>query len=95
MNAVAIASAMGFQNIVVVDIDNAKFDAARDIGATAALNSRREDAVEALIQTTDGKLMGAVGIFGSEATAKLAINCFSQNARYLVVGQHGDDCRMH
>ncbi|MEM7058588.1 MAG: alcohol dehydrogenase catalytic domain-containing protein [Pseudomonadota bacterium] len=58
LNAVTIASAMGFQNIVGVDIDDAKLDAAHDMGATAVLNSRQDGAVEELKRLTDSKLMG-------------------------------------
>ena len=94
LNAVAIASAMGFRNIIGIDIDDAKLDAAIEMGATATLNSRREDAIDELKRITSGRLMGAVDTFGSEATAKLAINSFSKGARYLVVGQHGGDFKM-
>jgi len=94
LNAVAIASAMGFANIVAIDIDDAKLEAAREMGATETMNSRRDDAVDELKLITNSRLMGAVDTFGSEATAKLAINCFSKGARYLVVGQHGGDFKM-
>ena len=94
LNAVAIADAMGFANVIGIDIDDAKLEAAREMGATAVMNSRRDDAVDELKRLTDGRLMGAVDTFGSEATAKLAINAFSKGARYLVVGQHGGDFKM-
>ena len=40
MNAISIARAMSFNNIIAVDIDNGKLEAALEMGATKVLNSK-------------------------------------------------------
>ena len=60
MNAISIARAMGFENVIAVDIDDAKLDAARDMGATKVMNSQRDDAVSELQKLADGRLMGVL-----------------------------------
>ena len=94
LNAVAIASALGFQNIVVVDIDEQKLAAAKEMGATQVLNSQRGAAADGLRNITSGMLYGVVDTFGGESTAQLAINVLAKAGRYLIVGQAGGDFTM-
>ena len=59
MNAISIARAMSFNNIIAVDIDNGKLEAALEMGATKVLNSKKDDAVSELKKLAEGRLMGA------------------------------------
>ena len=45
LNAVAIAKALDIANVLVVDIDDSKLDAATEMGADAVLNPGTDDAV--------------------------------------------------
>ena len=60
MNAISIAGAMGFNNIIAVDIDNGKLEAALEMGATKVLNSKNDDAVSELQKLAEGRLMGCL-----------------------------------
>tara|TARA_B100001093_G_C26697101_1_gene957381 strand:- start:78 stop:1154 length:1077 start_codon:yes stop_codon:yes gene_type:complete len=94
MNAISIACAMGFENIIAVDIDDAKLDAAREMGAAKAINSQRRDAVEELQKMADGRLMGVLDTFGGAVTGRIAVRAMSKAGRYLLVGQAGGDFHM-
>ena len=91
MNAISIARAMGFENIIAVDIDDAKLAAARQMGALKVMNSERNDAVEELQKMADGRLMGVLDTFGGAGTGRIAVRAMSKAGRYLLVGQAGGD----
>ena len=85
---------MGIENIIAVDIDDAKLDAARRMGATAVLNSGHPHAVEELQRLAEGRLLGVLDTFGGAATAGLAVRALSKAGRYIMVGQAGGDFQM-
>ena len=78
MNAISIARAMGIENIIAVDIDNDKLDAAYKMGAAKIANNQRKNAVEKLQKMTNGRLMGVLDTFGSGATARIAVRAMSR-----------------
>ena len=94
LNGIAIAKAMGFKQIVAIDIDDAKLQAASDMGADAVLNSAEEGAADTLISLTGNALFGVLDTFGSEQTGTLAVTALTKSGRYVVVGQHGGDFKM-
>ncbi|MEJ2410126.1 MAG: alcohol dehydrogenase [Novosphingobium sp.] len=94
MNAIAIAHGMGIRNIIAVDIDDAKLEAARGMGAAAVLNSGHPQAVEELQRLAGGRLMGIVDTFGGAATARIAVRALAKAGRYIIVGQAGGDFQM-
>ena len=94
MNAIAIARALGFENIIAVDVDDTKLNTAREMGALKVLNSRDEEAVSKLQKLASNKLMGVLDTFGGSATAQLAVRALAKSGRYLIVGQAGGDFNM-
>jgi S-(hydroxymethyl)mycothiol dehydrogenase len=52
--AIAGAALAGAATVIAVDVDNRKLDWAREFGATHTVNSRDEDAVEAIRKLTGG-----------------------------------------
>ena len=94
MNAIAIAHAMGIRNIIAVDIDDAKLDEARKMGAAAVMNSGHPQAVEELQRLAEGRLMGVVDTFGGAATSRIAVRALLKAGRYIIVGQAGGDFHM-
>ncbi len=94
LNAVAIAQALGYQHIIAIDIDDAKLEAAKQMGASEVLNARAKDVVELLKVLTDNQLFGVVDTFGSEQTGALAVAAMTKAGAYVVVGQHGGDFKM-
>tara|TARA_B100001094_G_scaffold326838_1_gene383764 strand:- start:816 stop:1892 length:1077 start_codon:yes stop_codon:yes gene_type:complete len=94
MNAISIALGMGFKNIIAVDIDDNKLDAAREMGATKVLNSRADNAVSLLQELARGHLMGVLDTFGGVSTSQIAVRALSKTGRYLMVGQAGGDFKI-
>ena len=94
MNAISIARAMSFNNIIAVDIDNGKLEAALEMGATKVLNSKNDDAISELQKLAEGRLMGVLDTFGGAATGRIAVRALSKAGRYLLVGQAGGDFQM-
>lgn len=94
MNAIAIARALGFENIIAVDVDDTKLNTAREMGAVKVLNSRDEGSVSKLQKLANNKLMGVLDTFGGSATAQLAVRALAKSGRYLIVGQAGGDFNM-
>ncbi len=94
LNGIAIARAMGHGNIVAVDIDPAKLEAAVQVGATAKLDATRGDALDALRSLTNNRLLGVLDTVGTPATSRLAVHALVKTGRYLVVGLHGGDFKM-
>ena len=94
MNAIAIARALEFENIIAVDVDDTKLKTAREMGAVNVLNSRDEEAVSKLQKLANNKLMGILDTFGGSATAQLAVRALAKSGRYLIAGQAGGDFNM-
>ena len=84
LNAIAIARALRFENIIAVDVDDAKLTTAREMGAVKVLNSRAEEAVSKLQKLANNKLMGVLDTFGGSATAQLAVRALAKSGRYLI-----------
>ena len=94
MNAVAIAHAMGVTNIIAIDIDDAKLEAALEMGAAKVLNAGCDDAVAQLQDMSEGRLMGVIDTFGSASTGRIAVRALAKAGCYIVVGQAGGDFKM-
>ena len=92
LTAIAIAKAMGVAQVVAIDIDQAKLDAARAIGANAAMTS--DEGRERLAAITGGALVGTVDTVGTPSTAALAIGATTKTGRYVSVGLHGGAAKL-
>jgi len=89
LNAVAIARAMDVDNVLVVDIDDTKLAAARDMGATAVLNPGQADVLDQLQALTGGGPRAVVDTVGAETTANMGIAALQKGGRYVIVGLFG------
>jgi len=94
LNAIAIARAIGYENIVAVDIDERKLQAAVEMGADAVLNGAREDAIDELRKITGNQLLAVVDTVGAPSTSRLAIHALIKMGRYVMVGLYGGDFKM-
>ena len=97
LSAVMIAKALGAQ-VVAVDIGDAAFAAARDLGADAVLDARGErspDLVGAAIRaTTGGGVHVSLDALGSRITAHGSLAGLRPRGRHVQVGlMTGDDAR--
>lgn len=74
---------------IVVDIDQAKLDAAMAAGAQAAFRSDDPGMLRALRKATGGGVAAAADFVGNSATAKLMVNALQKGGRGALVGMMG------
>ena len=86
MAGIAVLRAKGVKNIVACDIDDAKLEIARKLGAKLAVNTRSADAAQQL-----QGIAGAIDFVGNPATAALGIAALRKGGRYVLVGLHGGE----
>ena len=94
LNAIAISIALGISNIIAIDVDDTKLDAAIEMGAASTLNSNSSDALAELQNLTEGSLVAVIDTFGGADTGQLAVRALVKGGQYLVVGQAGGDFKM-
>ena len=85
LSAVMIAVAHGAR-VAAVDIDPAKLDLARDLGAEVALDARAGDAAAAVVEVTGGGAHVALDALGSAATCAASIGSLRKRGRHVQVG---------
>jgi alcohol dehydrogenase len=83
--AIAIAAAAGAR-VAAVDLDDAKLDLARALGATAAIDARAGDPVAALRDALDGGAHVSVDALGSPVTAAQGIRALRPRGRHVQLG---------
>jgi len=88
---VTLAKKMGAKEIVIVDIDAAKRDAALKAGATRAVDGGAADAVAQIQKATGGGAWGVIDFVGSGATVNLAVASIIKGGTIVVVGLYGGD----
>jgi succinate semialdehyde reductase (NADPH) len=86
-NVIQIAKAFGALQIVAVDIADDKLEAALELGATHAVNSRHEDAVAAVRALTGGDgVDAAFEVLGRPETFEQALAMVRDGGRMVAVG---------
>ena len=89
--ALAVAKGIGFENVVAIDIDDAKLKLATDqYGADRVFNAKSGDVVDAV--TADvGKLAGVVDYVGSGDTFHQAAGLLRPGGVSVTVGLYGGE----
>jgi propanol-preferring alcohol dehydrogenase len=88
---VALARKMGAKEVIAVDIDAAKREAALAAGATRAIDGAAPDAVKQVHAATGGGAWGVIDFVGSSQTVNLAIGSITKGGTVVVVGLFGGD----
>ena len=92
---VSVLRAKGVKNIVACDIDPAKLDAAKKLGAKLTLDTRvsnsTPDAAQKLQALAMGQLAGAIDLVGMPATAALGLAALRKGGRYIICGLFGGE----
>jgi len=94
LNAIQGARIAGAQTIIAVDIDDAKLDLARQLGATETVNSRTGDATEAVRDLSGGGVDHAIEALGDEETMQLAVSVTARGGQAVLVGMAPIDARI-
>lgn len=84
-----LASVMTDVDIIVADIDPAKREAAKAIGAAHVLDPSEEGAAEALQDSTGGGPGVVIDFVGSEASTRFALSSLRRGGVLVVVGLYG------
>jgi propanol-preferring alcohol dehydrogenase len=88
---VTLARKMGAKDVIIVDIDAGKREAALKAGATKAVDGSAADAVQQIQAATGGGAWGVIDFVGSGATVNLAVNSIIKGGAIVVVGLYGGD----
>ncbi len=89
--AIGMLRALGHERIVAVDVDPAKFAAAREEGAAATLNGNDPEVAKKLSEIAGGPLYGAVDLVNNTGTASLAMAALRKGGRLIMVGLYGGE----
>jgi len=89
MMGIALARMMGAQQVIAVDIDPLKREAALKAGATLAIDGGASDAVALIQQATGGGSVATLDFVGSGPTVDLAIAAAIKGGSVVVVGLYG------
>jgi len=88
---VTLARKMGAKEVIAVDIDPAKRDAALTAGAAKAIDGAAPDAVKQIHAATGGGAWAVIDFVGSSQTVNLAIGSIVKGGTVVVVGLFGGD----
>ncbi|MDO5747864.1 MAG: zinc-binding dehydrogenase [Actinomycetaceae bacterium] len=86
-NIIQLCRAFGARQVIAVDIADEKLEAARELGATHAVNSTTQDAREAVFEMTGGK--GAEVVFealGRPQSWETSLNILADGGRMVPIG---------
>ena len=85
LSAVMIAAAVG-ANVIAIDLDPAKLDLARELGAVAGVNGAEADVVEAIQDLTRGGAHVSLDALGHPLTMTNSILCLRPRGKHVQVG---------
>ncbi|WP_227356907.1 zinc-dependent alcohol dehydrogenase family protein [Haladaptatus salinisoli] len=91
LSAVHVADALG-ANVVAVDVDDAKLDRARELGADETIDARAED-VPATIRTRLGGAHVSVDALGIAETCRNSVDCLRRRGHHVQLGLTTDEER--
>jgi alcohol dehydrogenase len=91
LSAIMIADALG-ANVVAIDIDDAKLEFARSVGAVEVVNAAdKKDVVEQVMNLTDSGAHVSVDALGSSGTCFNSIANLRKRGKHVQVGLMTDD----
>jgi D-arabinose 1-dehydrogenase-like Zn-dependent alcohol dehydrogenase len=88
---IGMLRALGHERIVAIDIDPAKFAAAREEGAAATLDAKDPDVAKKLQEVAGGPLYGAVDLVNNAGTASLGLAALRKGGKMILVGLYGGE----
>ncbi len=88
MMAIQLALSVMNTDPIVVDIDEGKLQAARDLGVSRTFNSSDPQTAKELRKATGGAC-AVMDFVGAEATVNYALGCLRKGGRLVIVGLYG------
>jgi len=78
---------LGADPVIAVDVDDAKLEAARGLGATVTVNSRTTDPREAVLEATGGAgVEVALEVLGRPETVEVGLSLLREGGQLVLVG---------
>jgi D-arabinose 1-dehydrogenase-like Zn-dependent alcohol dehydrogenase len=94
MMGIQIAQSVLGLNPIVVDIDDAKLQAARELGIENVFNSSDETASKAIKQLTGGGAFVVIDFVGAEASTNFGLSALRKGGKIVIVGLFGGELSM-
>jgi alcohol dehydrogenase/propanol-preferring alcohol dehydrogenase len=91
LNAIAVLKAMGHRNIVVVDINAEKREAATKAGATKTVDGSGEGVTKRLIEACGASPLAIIDLVNGTQTARLAFDALRKGGKLVQVGLFGGE----
>jgi propanol-preferring alcohol dehydrogenase len=87
----ALHRKMDGHSAIVVDIDSAKREAAKQAGAAAVVDGNAADAVAQIQKLTNGGAWAVIDVVGSSTSARVGYDSLIKGGKYIIVGLYGGD----
>jgi D-arabinose 1-dehydrogenase-like Zn-dependent alcohol dehydrogenase len=94
LSGVRMAEAVTGVKPIVADIDRAKWDAAREAGASETLDPADPESGKALYRLTGGGVTAAIDFVGAAASFTFGFNALRKSGRLIVVGLFGGSAQL-
>ncbi len=85
LSAINTAAAVG-ANVIGIDLDSAKLELAKGMGANHVINGKKTDAVAAVVELTKGGAHVSVDALGIAATCRNSIMSLRKQGRHVQIG---------
>ncbi|TGU56514.1 alcohol dehydrogenase, partial [Mesorhizobium sp. M00.F.Ca.ET.186.01.1.1] len=85
LSSVQVASAVGAM-VIAVDVDDAKLAKAKEEGAVAVINARKENVVEAVKEITKGGAHASIDALGIRDTILNSVLSLRKGGRHVQIG---------
>ena len=87
----ALHQKMGGHSAIVVEIDAAKREAAKQAGAAYVVDGAAANAAQQIIDLTEGGAWAVIDLVGSSQSARIGYDSLIKGGKYIVVGLFGGD----
>lgn len=91
MNAIAVLKAKGHKRIVVVDVTQAKLDAAKEEGATDTVLAGDDDTTKRIIDAAGGPVAAVIDLVNGTETSRFAFDALRKGGKLIQVGLFGGE----
>ena len=91
LNAIAVLKAKGHKRIVVVDVSQAKLDAAKTEGATDTVLADGPGTAQKIIDTAGGAVGAIIDLVNGTDTARFAFDALRKGGKLIQVGLFGGE----
>lgn len=89
--ALALAKLRGIGNVCVIDKNEKRLEVSRQLKADHAINSEKENAVEAVRKFTNGGADFVIDAVGADATRRGSVACCRRGGRVAFIGMAEND----